>query len=182
MDVSGVRPSSSWTFSNDSLKPLDWFFYFTYSIYRYHIGGGNEKLFFCSNRSRTLIAMVAYSSHRLIYIMGKEKNNHFFLSHWEYFDFFLHKCILSSFLSYIWLLSKSVNLIGCRGGEKGHVSETKFLIYLNGILRKYRQCSLVLSDTLYSMIRTRHTVQRNQFLTPLSFSLKINAFTVQDPK
>ena len=35
------------------------------------IGRGNEKLCFCSNRIRTLVAMATYSSHRLI--MGKEE-------------------------------------------------------------------------------------------------------------
>ena len=58
--------------------------------------------------------MATYSSYRLI--IGKEEIDNFFLSHSGYFDFFLQKCLLSS------LLSKLVNLIGCRGGKKGRFS------------------------------------------------------------
>ena len=36
-----------------------------------------------------------------------------------YFDFILQKCLLSSPLRFIRLLSKSLNLIGCPGGKKG---------------------------------------------------------------
>ena len=36
--------------------------------------------------------------------------------------FFLQKCLLSSPLHFIRLLSKSVNLIGCRRGKKGQFS------------------------------------------------------------
>ena len=64
--------------------------------------------------------MATYSSHRLI--MGKEEIDNFFLSHWGYLDFFLQKCLLSRPLRFIRLLSKSVNLIGCRGGKKGQFS------------------------------------------------------------
>ena len=35
------------------------------------------------------------------------------------FGFFLQKCLLSKPLRFIRLLSKSVNLIGCRGGKNG---------------------------------------------------------------
>ena len=62
--------------------------------------------------------MATYSSHRLI--MGKEEIDKFFLSHWGYLEFFfLQKCLLSNPLRFIRLLSKSVNLIGCRRGKKG---------------------------------------------------------------
>ena len=64
--------------------------------------------------------MATYSSHRLI--MGKEEIDNFFLSHWGYLDFFLQKCLLSSPLRLMRLLSKSVNLIGCRRGKKGKFS------------------------------------------------------------
>ena len=37
-----------------------------------------------SNRIRTLVAIVTYSSHRLI--MGKEEIDIFFLSHWGYLE------------------------------------------------------------------------------------------------
>ena len=69
-------------------------------------------MFFYFNRRRTLVAMATNSSHRLI--RGKEEINIFFLSHRGYLDFFLQKCLLSSPLRFIRLLSKSVNLIGCR--------------------------------------------------------------------
>ena len=61
--------------------------------------------------------MATYSSHRLI--IGKEEIDNFFLSHWGYLEFFLQKCLLSSPLRFILLLSKSVNLIGCLGDKKG---------------------------------------------------------------
>ena len=38
----------------------------------HHMGRGDEKLCFCSNRSRTLVAMVAYSSHKELYIIGPQ--------------------------------------------------------------------------------------------------------------
>ena len=76
-------------------------------------------LCFYSNRIRTLVAMATYSSHRLI--MGKEEIDNFFLSHWGYLDF-LQKCLLSSPLRFIRLLSQSVNLIGFRCGKKGQFS------------------------------------------------------------
>ena len=37
-------------------------------MYMYHMGRGDEKMCFCSNRSRTPIAMVAYGSHKDLYI------------------------------------------------------------------------------------------------------------------
>ena len=79
---------------------------------------GNEKFFcfFYSNRIRTLVAMATYSSHRLI--MGKEEIDDFFCPIGDIW-IFLQKCLLSGPLRFIRLLSKSVNLIGCRGGKKG---------------------------------------------------------------
>ena len=69
---------------------------------------------------RTLVAMATYSSHRLI--MGKEEIDNFFCLIGDIWNFFLQKCLLSSPLRFIRLLSKSVNLIGCRGGKKGQFS------------------------------------------------------------
>ena len=66
-----------------------------------------------------MVAMATYSSHRLI--MGKEEIDIFFLSKWGYL-IFLQKCLLSSPLHFTRLLSKSLNLIGCRGGKKGNFS------------------------------------------------------------
>ena len=56
--------------------------------------------------------MATYSSHRLI--MGKEEIDNFFLSHWGYLEFFFTEMFIDSPLRFIRLLSKSVNLIGCR--------------------------------------------------------------------
>ena len=84
------------------------------------IGRGTKSCVFYSNRIRTLVAMATYSSHRLI--MGKEeidKKNSVSLG---IFGFFLQKCLLSSPLRFLRLLSKSFNLIGCRGGKKGQFS------------------------------------------------------------
>ena len=75
---------------------------------------------FYSNRIRTLVAMATYSSHRLI--MGKEDIDNFFCLIGDILDFFLQKCLLSSPLRFMRLLSKSVNLIGCRRGKKGQFS------------------------------------------------------------
>ena len=61
--------------------------------------------------------MATYSYHRLI--MGKEEIEFFFCLIGDSWIFFLQKCLLSSPLRFIPLLSKSVNLIGCRGGKKG---------------------------------------------------------------
>ena len=69
-----------------------------------------------SGRIRTLVAMATYSYHRLI--MGKEEIDNFFCLIWDIW-IFLQKCLLSSPLRFMRLLSKSVNLIGCRRGKKG---------------------------------------------------------------
>ena len=63
--------------------------------------------------------MVTYSSHRLI--MGKEEIDFFFFLIWDIW-IFLKKCLSSSPLRFIRLLSKSVNLIGCQRGKKGQFS------------------------------------------------------------
>ena len=76
-----------------------------------------KSFVFCSNRIRTLVAMATSSSHRLV--MGKEEIQDFFCLVGDILNFFLQKCLLSSPLSFIQILSKSVNLIGCRGGKKG---------------------------------------------------------------
>ena len=78
------------------------------------------NLLVCSGLIRTLVAMATYSSQTLI--MGKEEIDNFFLSQWGYLILFLQKCLLNSPLHFIRLLSKSVNLIGCRGSKKGQFS------------------------------------------------------------
>ena len=79
--------------------------------------------FFYSSRIRTLVAMATYIFHRLI--MGKVKKA-FFLSQFGYLEFiFLQKCLLSSPLSVTWLLSKSLNLIGCQGDKNGKFLKKK---------------------------------------------------------
>ena len=62
-----------------------------------------------------MVAMATYSSHRLI--MGKEEIDHFFFLIVD-ICIFLQKCLFSSPLRFIRLLTKLVNLIGCRGGKK----------------------------------------------------------------
>ena len=70
---------------------------------------------FLFRRIRTLVAMATCSSHRLI--MGKVEIDHFSVSLGIFgFFFVLQKCLLNIPLHFIRLLSKSVNLIGCRGG------------------------------------------------------------------
>ena len=75
---------------------------------------------FYSGQIRTLVAMATYSSHRLI--MGKEEIDIFFCLILDIWNFLLQKCLLSSPLHFIRLLSKSVNLIGCRRGKNGQFS------------------------------------------------------------
>ena len=58
--------------------------------------------------------MATYSSHRLI--MGKEEIDNFFCLIGDIWRKKIQKCLLSSPLHFIQLLSKSVSLIGCRGG------------------------------------------------------------------
>ena len=82
------------------------------------IKASTNVVFFYFGRIRTLVAMATYSSHRLI--MGKEDN--FSVSLGMFGLLFLQKCLLSSPLCFIRLLSKSVNLIGCRGDKKGQFS------------------------------------------------------------
>ena len=60
--------------------------------------------------------MATYSSHRLI--MGKEEIDNFFCLIMDIWKKNLQKCLLSSLLRFIRLLSKSVNLIGCQRGKK----------------------------------------------------------------
>ena len=62
-------------------------------------------MFFCSNRIRTPVAMATYSSHRLI--TGKVEICNFFCLNGDIW-IFLQKCLLSSSLHFIKLLSKSV--------------------------------------------------------------------------
>ena len=75
---------------------------------------------FYSNQIRTLVAMATYSSHRLI--MGKEEIDKFFCLIGDIWKKILQKCLLSSPLRFIRLLSKSLNLIGCQRGKKGQFS------------------------------------------------------------
>ena len=56
--------------------------------------------------------MATYSSHRLI--MGKVENCNFFLSQWRYLEFFLQKCLLSSPLRFILLLSRVGKILTTR--------------------------------------------------------------------
>ena len=62
-----------------------------------------------------MVAMATYSSHRLI--MGKEEIDHFFFLIVD-ICIFSQKCLFTSPVRFIRLLSKSVNLIGCLGGKK----------------------------------------------------------------
>ena len=50
--------------------------------------------------------------------MGKEEIDNFFCLIGDIWKFFLQKCLLSCPLRFIRLLSKSVNLIGCRRGKR----------------------------------------------------------------
>ena len=72
---------------------------------------------FFSGRTRTLVAMAIYIFLRLI--MVKVKTDNFFCLNGDIWNLFLQICLLSSPLSFIWLLSKQLNLIGWQGDKKG---------------------------------------------------------------
>ena len=66
--------------------------------------------------------MATYSSHRLIYVMGKVESDRF-SSQWRYFKFvFTDMLIVYSPPRLILILSKLLNLIGCKGDMKGNFS------------------------------------------------------------
>ena len=77
------------------------------------LGRGNEKLCFCSNLIRSLVAMAIYGFHR--HLMGKVESHNIFCLNEDSWNLFLQKCLLCSPLHFIRLLSKSLNLIGFQG-------------------------------------------------------------------
>ena len=72
-----------------------------------------QKLCFYSGRTRTLVAMVTYSFHRLI--IGKVEIGNFYCLIWDNRIIFLQKCLLNSSPHFIGLLSELLNMTGCRG-------------------------------------------------------------------
>ena len=64
-----------------------------------------------------MVARATYIFHRLI--MGKAKIDIFFCLNGDTWNLFLQKCLLSSPFSFVWLLSKSLNLIVYQGDKKG---------------------------------------------------------------
>ena len=60
--------------------------------------------------------MATYSSHRLI--IGKEEIDNLFCLNGYIWNYFFQKCLLSSPLRFIRLLTKSINLIGCRVAKR----------------------------------------------------------------
>ena len=73
--------------------------------------------------------MATLSSHRLI--IGKEEIDNFFCLIGDIW-IFLQKCLLSSPLRFIGLLSKSVNLIGLSARQKGPIFVEMFKNFLLG--------------------------------------------------
>ena len=69
-----------------------------------------------SGQIRTLVAMATYCFHRLI--MGKVDIGKFYFFIVDNRILFLEKCLLNSSLHFIRLLTKLLNLIGCRGKIK----------------------------------------------------------------
>ena len=68
---------------------------------------------FYSGWKRTLVAMATYSFHGLI--MGKVEIGNFYCLIGDNRILFLQKCLLNNSSHFIRLLSKSLDLIGCRG-------------------------------------------------------------------
>ena len=75
---------------------------------------------------------------------------HYFFD-WVYLDFFLRKCFLSSPLRLIWILSKSLNLIGYHGNIKGKFSKKYSKIFSSEAIRgmKLKLCIHVYDISLY---------------------------------
>ena len=67
--------------------------------------------------------------------MGKEEIDNFFCLIGDIWKMFLQKCLLSSPLRFIRLLSKSVNLIGFLGGRKGQFSSKCLKIFFSETIR-----------------------------------------------
>ena len=86
-----------------------------------------------------MVAISTYFFHRLI--VRKVKKT--ILSQRRYL--FLRNCLLSSPLRFIWLLSKSLNLIGCQGDKKG-----KFRKNVKGLL--LRNHKVVEADTVLTCL------------------------------
>ena len=67
--------------------------------------------------------MATYIFHTLI--MG-----YFVCLNGYFWNLFLQKCLLSSPLHFIWLLSISLNLIGCQGDKKGKIRKNVKTFFL----------------------------------------------------
>ena len=96
---------------------------------------------FCSGQIKTLIAMTTYSLHR--FTTEKSRNRKKNCLNW---DFLVQKCLLSSPLRFVRLLSKSPNLIGCHGDKKGRFLKTK---YVENLLRNHMVAE---ADTLHTWL------------------------------
>ena len=111
------------------LKPRSRLFsYFTYSIYR-----SRECIIVFLFRSDKNCGCYGNLLFPWVYD-GKRGIDHFFFLIVD-ICIFLQKCLFSSSLRFIRLLSKSVNLIGCRGGKKGD----DFLKMFKNILLRYQK-------------------------------------------
>ena len=65
--------------------------------------------------------------------MGKVKIDNFFCLHRYIWNLFLQKFLLSSPLRFIWLLSKSLNLIGCQ--KRVHFRQEGLNIFFSKTIR-----------------------------------------------
>ena len=64
--------------------------------------------------------------------------------------FSLQKCLLSSYIRFLRLLSKSLNLIGCQGDKKGKIAK-KNKIKLIFFSETIREMKLILSIHVYDI-------------------------------
>ena len=113
---------------------------------KFHIWAG--VCVFRFSQIRTLVAMAAYSCH---WLMGNlEISNFCCLTAFKFF-FFLQKCFLSSPLRFIWILSKSLILIGCHGNRKATLSKKYSKIFFSEAIRgmKLKLCTNVHDISLY---------------------------------
>ena len=115
-----VCPSGRQHFqTSSSLKPCVDFYQISHIA---SIGRGEWIIvLFCSNRIRTLVAMATYNWHWPI--MEKVEIGIFCCLIADILTNIIQKCSLSSPLQFIWILSKSLNLIGSHGNIKGKFSK-----------------------------------------------------------
>ena len=90
---------------------------------------------FYSGRNRTLVAMAKLIIDNLLCLNG------------YFWNLFLQKCLLSSPLHFIWLLSISLNAFGCRGDKRVNLEKKIKKIFSKNIKCYFSYMLMALSST-----------------------------------